>query len=889
MVLIGALSLALALGAAILTILAGFAGGHTKVRRYAVVSENGLYAVAAFTGIAAAVLLWGFVTHDFALKYVDGRSDTRMPLHYVLASFYGGQEGSLLFWVFVSGAFASGAAWANRLRLRAIMPYFHGIVALGLTGFLLILNFVSNPFAQYLIQNPPIDGQGLNPLLQTPLMTIHPPMLLAGFATAIVPFAFGMAALLARQTDTRWLRATRKWTLTSWLILGVGNVLGGMWAYRELGWGGYWAWDAVENAALVPWLVGTGFVHSVIIQERRGMLKRWNVLLVSLYYLLTLVGTWMTRSGLIDSVHTFAESDIGTYFFAQMAVMTTFSAYVIASRWRDLAPTEEMEHAISREGMFVFNNWVFLALAAVVMYGTLFPAVAELLVNKTISYGAPWYNRTTAPIAMLMLLVMALGTVMPWRKATKKTFKTQILPPLLIAAVLTPTLIAVYWFGRGKALGVAIDTRAGVLAVLIFALIVLNAAILVFEFLRGTQARMHREESALKAFGSLFQKQRRRYGGYVAHIGVLMVFLSFTGNVLKAEKTVTLRVGDQMQVADFTFRFDGVSEDNRKDYNAFIGDMTLLRDAKPVATLHPARFDYNDYTRVARGEGDPLKVTSEIFIRSNPLEDVYVALLSFDKDQMAGAFHLEVFPFTVWMWFGGLMLIFGVAIAAWPEADPLRDAWRKDVARRAVDFAGAAALWLLCLMPLAFLMNTTFSVARAQYDGADEHRFAADTPSVQLPTDLHAFLAKNIELTPAQERLAKETFSLVMTDCDGCAGKTLSLASPSCIPSNIEKQQIRTMIAQGMTQEQVLAQMTHEHGSRALAIPVEAGTRILNWLLPLVVLVGGFALAFYVVSSKRKTGQPDDFPSTPSAGGDGNHDNDPYWAQLERELRENEG
>lgn len=890
MALIGALALALALGAALLTVIAGFAAGRTRVRRYAVVSENGLYALFAFIGIAAAALLWAFIQHDFSLKYVEGRSDTRMPLHYVLAAFYGGQEGSLLFWVFISSAFGSAAAWANRFRMPAVMPYFHAVVALALTGFLAILNFVTNPFASYIIANAPTEGDGLNPLLQTPLMTIHPPMLLAGFATALIPFSFGMAALLARQTDTSWLRATRRWTLASWLILGVGNILGGMWAYRELGWGGYWAWDAVENAALVPWLVATAFVHSVIIQEQRGLLKRWNVLLVTLYYLLTLLGTWMTRSGLIDSVHTFAESEVGVYFLSQLLVMTAFAAYVISTRWRDLAPESDMEDALSREGMFVFNNWLFLGMAAVVLYGTLFPAVAEVIVKQTISYGAPWFNRVMTPLALMMLLVMALGTVMPWRRATWANAKTQIFPPLLLTLVTAPSLIALYWFGRGKQLGLEIQNVHAVLAVLTFVLIVLNGWILILEFYRGTKFRRGREATVFAAVASLFTRQRRRYGGYLAHLGVLMIFLSFLGNVLKVERDVTLRAGDEIPVADYVVRFDGMTDQTNRDYIAFVGNMTLMRNGKEVAKLHPARYDYNDYTRIERGGGDPLKVTSEIYIRSTLLEDVYVAMLNFDREGRTAAFKLEVFPFTVWMWLGGLMLIFGTAIAAWPEADPLREAWRKDVARRSAEMAGALALWLICLLPLGVLFNSTFSIARAQDSAEPMHVLKPTAPDRNLPTDLDSFLNQNFELTKEQKHIAHETFSMVMTNCEGCAGKTLTLASPSCVPSNADKQEIRQMAAMGYSRDQILDKIVAERGGDAVAIPRDPRMKALSWMLPVGVLGGGLTVAVVFLSSRRRRNNDDKAGnSTPDVHAPMGPDEDAYFAQLDRELQEQKG
>lgn len=887
MALIGALALALALGAALLTVFAGFTAGRTRVQRYAVISENGLYALFALTAVAAATLLWAFIQHDFSLKYVGGRSDTRMPLHYVLAAFYGGQEGSLLYWVLISSGFGAAAAWANRFRMPAVMPYFHAVIALALTGFLAILNFVTNPFASYIIASAPTEGDGLNPLLQTPLMTIHPPMLLAGFATALIPFAFGMAALLARQTDSGWLRATRRWTLASWLILGVGNILGGMWAYRELGWGGYWAWDAVENAALVPWFVATAFVHSVIIQEQRGLLKRWNVLLVTLYYLLTLLGTWMTRSGLIDSVHTFAESDVGGYFLTQLLVMTGFAAFVIAIRWKDLKPEADMEDALSREGMFVFNNWLFLGMAGVVLYGTLFPKFAEMAVNQTITYGAPWFNLVMTPLALLMLVVMALGTVMPWRRATWKNARTQIFPPVGLTLITAPLLIAAYWFGRGKDLGLVITNFHAVIAALTFALIILNVWILIFEFARGTKSRLGKENSRVGAFASLFARQRRRYGGYLAHIGVLMIFLSFIGNVLKVEREVTLRAGDEVPVGDYVIRFDGMTDQTNRDYIAFVGNMTLLKNDKVIAKLQPARYDYNDYTRIARGGGDPMKVTSEIYIRSTLLEDVYVAMLNFDREGRTAAFKLEVFPFTVWMWLGGLMLIFGTAIAAWPEADPLREAWRRDVARRSADLASAVALILICLVPITVLVDTTFSVARADdshvHADGEVHAFSPQAPKQNMPEDLGQFLGQDLPLTAHQHQVAYETFSMVMTTCAGCAGKTLTLASPACVPSNIDKQQIRTMVARGMSRNEILDAISDERGGDAVAIPRDRGMRALSWILPSLMLAGGLAVAVVFLSSRRKkSGQPPGAgPLDPLDEIEAN-----YLAQLQRELKE---
>ena len=930
MIVFGSIAVALALGAAIATVLLGLLAGHTRTRRYAVLAEQGMYLQLGLIAVASGILLWAFISGDFSVKYVEGRSDTRMPLHYVLAAFYGGQEGSLLYWVLVSSGFCSAASWVNRGRMSAIMPYFHAVASLGLMGFLFILVFVTPPFAQYAIVDPPVDGSGLNPLLQTPLMTIHPPMLLAGFATAITPFAFGMAALLARQVDATWLRATRRWTLASWLILGVGNILGGMWAYRELGWGGYWAWDAVENAALVPWLVATAFVHSVIIQEQRGLLRRWNVLLVTLYYLLTLVGTWMTRSGLIDSVHTFAESDVGQYFFAHLVVMTVFSGVVIASRWKELRPENEMEDALSREGMFVFNNWLFLGMAAVVMYGTLFPKFAEYAFGTVMTYGAPWFNRVMTPLALLMLLVMALGTILPWRRATLRSFRTQGVPPIIATAITTPLLVPLYWFTRGRDLGVDISTTHAILAIITLALILFNGWILVFEFARGTRARMKTDPNPLAAFLSLFSRHRRRYGGYVAHIGVLMIFLSFIGNVLKAERDVTMRVGDSAQVADIVVRFDGIEVERRRDYIAHIATMTLTRDGRDGATLTPARFDYNDYTRIGDGRGDPLKITSEIYIRSTPLEDIYVVMMNFDESGQIAAFKLEVFPFTVWMWFGGLFLILGTAIAAWPDEDPVSAAWRRERARRdgaprdggprddhpdhdgqpgtdgTLNQPGAPGRSPLVgvaigALSAAALAATLWAPAPAHADTSRTADQAAQPVTISehaIPIDdreLQRLLAMRLELTQAESRVATQAFSMVMASCSGCVGKTLQLASPSCVPSNADKQRIRMMAQRGMTLGDILDAFAAERGQDAVAIPRQAGLKQISWLFPMLFLLAGLAVAIVFLSARRRRAGADAnaASTTGTTNGDerpASHDDggldDPAEDEYRRRLRD---
>lgn len=884
---LGTIALALALGACLMTVGAGALGGWSGRMRFVALSRNGLHVVFGLIGLAAAALLFAFVEHDFSIKYVEGRSDTRMPMHYVLSAFYGGQEGSLLFWVLVSSGFASAAAALNRHRRPRLMTWFHAMAALGLMGFLLILNFVTPPFEAWFVIDAPADGSGLNPLLQTPLMTIHPPMLLSGFATALVPFAFGMAALCAGQVDSEWLRATRRWTLASWLILGVGNILGGMWAYRELGWGGYWAWDAVENAALVPWLVATAFVHSVIIQEQRGMLKRWNVVLVASYYLLTLLGTWMTRSGLIDSVHTFAESDIGVFFLVNFLAMTLLAAVLIARRWKDLAPEASMEDPLSREGMFVFNNWLFVGMAAVVLYGTLYPKFSEMLFGAMITYGPPFFNRAMAPLGLIMLALMALGTIMPWRRASGRHFAQRALWPTVITIVGTPALIALYWFTRGQELGVRPEGSSFVLTVVCFALIVLNAVVLVDEFVRGARVQMRGENrNPFTALQALFAKFRRRYGGYIAHLGVLMIFFAFLGNALKVERDVTLAPGDIVDLADFELSYHGIEVDRRDDYLSSTAALTLTRDGTEIARLTPARYDYNDYTRLGpNAAGDPMSITSEIYIRSTPLEDVYVTMLNFDAESEHAAFKIEVFPFTMWMWLGGLFLILGVAIAAWPDEDPLTRRYRYQVAaRRGVN----AYLALVFLAPVAVLATPEWSMAQvAQHDDHEGHDHGDDGEAVVAGSGRTVGALASVDLSPEQEREVLNIASMVMTTCSGCAGKTLTLASPGCVPTNADKRLIRQMVASGLSRDEVLDAFVRERGETAVAIPRDTGQKRLALMAPIAFLAAGLLFVLWFVRRKGNAGTTSETASAEDAWAP--DDDDPWMQAVRQDVRDLEG
>lgn len=826
MPILGSTALALAFGLSILTIITGFLGGRTGLSRHVELSRLGLYGQFGLIAVAASALLFSFLTHDFSLSYVFGRSDVRMPLFYQVAALWGGQEGSLLFWVLITSSFTAAAAWVNRDRIPALMPYFHAVSSIVLVGFLFILNFVTPPFDTFVVIDIPLDGEGLNPLLQTPLMVIHPPTLLAGFASMAVPFAFGMSALLARQTGSEWLKATRSWTLIAWLLLSCGNILGGMWAYRELGWGGYWAWDPVENAALIPWFTASAFLHSVIIQEQRGMLKRWNAVLVALSFLLTILGTWMTRSGLIESVHTFAESEVGNYFLAMLLSYTAFAAYVIATRWRDLRTDTRLETTASREGAFVLNNWAFLGLAFVVLWGTLFPKFKEMATGDAISIGPTWFNRMTMPLGLALLVIMALGTLLPWRRATMSSLVRNFSLPAVLTAVLTPVLTFVYWKWRAEPLGVEAFSNAAAVAIMLVALVVFNTVTIVLEFAAGVRARTRTaERDAVGALLYLISRHRRRYGGYLVHLGILMVFFAFVGNAVKADVDATMTIGDSVQLGDYVVTFDSLEFEERTDRRDTIATMSLERGGRVVGTLHPARYDYNDYAAAA----DPsmMKVTSEIFIRSNPLEDVYVALLNYDTERGAAAFKLVVLPFTWWMWAGGIVLILGTLVCMWPSDE-----------YTVGNPARARAAGIVQLLFAAFALAATAAIL------LEATSVEAQTPPAPQASAEHDDQhVSTVSLNREQRALYNELSTLIMTTCDGCAGKTLTTASPSCVPSNSDRARIRDMIGQGMTRDAILDVFVGERGEVALAIPPERGLNRLSWIVP----VAGIGLAIFGV------------------------------------------
>jgi cytochrome c-type biogenesis protein CcmF len=699
---IGSFAIYAALYISLLGTALSFVAGSRNSRRFIKASRFAVYASFGALAVASSILLHAFLTHDFSIQYVAEFSNRSMPLFYLIGAFWGGQAGSLLFWTLVVGTFSAAAVYLNRDSYQDFMPWVQFVCLGVLSGLLLIMAFASNPFEGYQVIANPTSGEGLNPLLQTPKMVIHPPMLLSGLASMTVPFGFALAALITGKIDDRWVKAARKWILIPWLFLSVGNILGGMWAYEELGWGGYWAWDPVENAAFMPWLVATALIHSLMIQERRGMLKRWNVGLMIGTYLLTVFGTYITRSGLIESVHTFAQSDIGNYFLAFLIGVSVVSIGLFIWRWGDMEAEETLDSAASREAAFMFNNWLFMAMTFVVMFGTMWPKINTWLTGQQVSINPPWFNRWMIPLGIILLLLMGVGTIIAWRKATIENFKRDFVWPIVATVATTPALIGAYWYLRGQDLGAEPTTLSASYAILTVAGCIFVLATMVQEFWRGISARRRaHDENALVALFHLFRKQRRRYGGYLVHIGIVFAFLAFSGNALKIEKDVSLQAGESVQLADYTLTFEGFERDRDEQKVLVTGKMTAEQDGETFG-MNPGKAMFFASPEKRRA-GEQFRMgTSEIDIRSGPLEDLYVALVNFrtgPNTADTASFKMFVNPFTWWFWAGGVILVLGALVAMWPTRESVSNLSPLPI--RFGRTTVGAVLVAVCLSPLA--------------------------------------------------------------------------------------------------------------------------------------------------------------------------------------------
>src|SRR5437763_1329575 len=535
-------------------------GARRASRRLIESGIGAFYLVAALMTVASAVIVNAFLTDDYTIKYVTHYSDSVQPLFYKFTSYWGGLDGSIMFWVFLLSVFGSIAIHVNRERYRELIPYVVATISVVQLFFLYLMVVHKNPFTTYLT-NAPAEGQGLNPLLQNVYMAIHPPSLYTGFVGMTIPFAFGIAALITGHLDDSWLRAVRRWTMFSWLFLSFGLTLGMIWAYEELGWGGYWAWDPVENAGLLPWFTATAFLHSVMVQERRSMLRVWNVTLVIVTFFLTIFGTFMTRSGVVSSVHAFGEDPaLARMFTAFMIAILIFSFGLVIYRLPLLRARNELDSWVSREAAFLANNWILLFSAFFVLFATMFPTLSEAVRGDRLTVGPTFFNTWMLPIGLVLLVLTGIGPLLAWRRSTLANLRVQFLVPTL-SAVVTAAALAV--------LGVRVWSSG-----LCFALCAFVTGTIVQEFWRGANVRRRATGTdAFTALVGLVGRNKRRYGGYIVHVGIMLMFLGFAGSGFKRQADVLLKLGEQTTIGPYTLRNDGVkpSDDGQKQmFTAYI-------------------------------------------------------------------------------------------------------------------------------------------------------------------------------------------------------------------------------------------------------------------------------------------------------------------------------
>ena len=643
MSILGRAALLLALVGAVYVVVMSLASRRPGRRAWELSAERGVYAVFAFTTLAIVTMWTALLTDAFALRDVAGYSSSTLSEPYKLTALWGSQAGSLLLWAWILAGYSSVVVFTNRARNRQLMPVVMAVLMGIAIFFLAILSFVTSPFET--LAQAPAEGRGLNPLLQNVYMQIHPPLLYLGYVGLSVPFAFAMAALVTRKLDTGWITSVRRWTIVSWLFLGGGFLVGAKWAYETLGWGGYWAWDPVENAAFMPWLVATALLHSVMVQERRGMLKVWNMVLVILTFSLCLFGTFLTRSGIIASVHAFGESTLGPFFLAFIGVILVASVALLVSRLPLLRSQHSLESYLSREAIFLFNNLLLVGLAFAVFWGTMFPVISEAARGSRITVGQGYYEQVATPIGLALLVLTGVGPLVAWRKASAAQLRRRFVVPVAVAlASIVPLVV----FTDVRRSGTASATM--VVGVFVFACIG-------GEFWRGMRVRHALGGVSWPgALVSMVGRNRRRYGGYVVHLAIVVLFIGFAGSKgFATEADVTLREGDRTQVAGYTLVNEGAirtADAHKSSTNVRIG---VFQGSERVVTLLPGFDTFTvDGTR-----------SSDVAINSRPSRDLYMVLTGLEDDGLA---RISVFvnPLVLWIWIAGAMMVAGGLLAAWP-------------------------------------------------------------------------------------------------------------------------------------------------------------------------------------------------------------------------------
>jgi cytochrome c-type biogenesis protein CcmF len=896
----------------------------------------GAYGTVAIVGTAVLCLAYAFVAHDFRIRYVAHYSDRSMPLHYLITALWGGQDGSLLWWMFLLSIYIGVCIrWLGN-RYRELQPYVIATLMAIVLFFCVLMAFAANPFATS-VGGTRADGEGLNPLLQNYWMVIHPPCLYTGFVGCSVPFAFAIGALVTGRLDHEWIVASRKWTLFAWMFLGIGNTLGMLWAYEELGWGGYWGWDPVENAACMPFLTASAYVHSVMIQERRGLLKVWNVFLIGLTFFLTIFGTFLTRSGMISSVHSFAQSSIGSYFVVFLLLLVAASASLVMWRWpelRDIEPSlrlrkaalaagwlvigactpglvltwrlglpvalrvtiialvagsavfaaleivfrrmtaglnvrarrPQIESVLSREFTFLLNNWVLCSLLFFILVATTFPLISEALTGEKVTVGPPFYKAWVQPLGLVLLLLMGVGTLFGWKKTSPEALKRAFYAPLAATAV----VIALH-FALGRRLGFPAIVWSdaiypGTLGSLLrafnamtpmmgVALCAFNAAIVVQEFVLLFRARAHsgaiRSTPAVLWWAggvpgfvhtlfSLSPASRRRYGGYVVHFGIVLMFLGFTGQSWNVDREASLYPGESYQVADYKLTYVGARMEVDNNKRMIFADVDVYQDGHLRERLNPAKFIYKK---------QPDSPTTEVAIGHGLRDDVYVIVGTINpSNKNLAAFQIHINPLVSWIWLGCLVLIGGSFICMWPQVE---------LGESRV-WAGARGVAATAASVVLGIMLSATPAARAQT--------MVHTGTVHIESDLE-----------------RSIFSSLRCMCGSCPRDLLSTCP--CEAADEARANIREKLLAGEKRDQILAEYMAEFGAEALAVPPNTGVLRAIWAVPIVAIgLGAYGLARLL--RRWRTTAVGSTVSSPAPASFRAEPHDAYDARLDDELND---
>ena len=643
MALFGRVLVLLALGCAAFAVAAALTSRRPGRRVWQLSAERAVYSTAALMSGAMLVMIWALLTDDFSFTNVADYSNSTLSWEYKVGGLWASEAGSLLLFAWILTMYSAFVTWLNRRRHRELMPIVIAVLMTVAGFFALLLSFAASPFNT--LAQRPSQGGGLNPLLQNPYMMAHPPILYLGYVGLAIPFAFAIAALWTRRLGSEWITSIRRWTVISWILLAVGILLGARWAYGELGWGGYWAWDPVENAALMPWLMATAFLHSIMVQERRGMLRVWNMVLVITAYSLSLFGTFLTRSGIVSSIHAFGASTLGPYFLSFILVLTVASVALLITRLPDLRSSHSLESFVSREAVFLYNNLLLVGLTFAVFWGTVFPVITQVIKGQSITVGTGYYNQVALPIGLVLLVLTGIGPMIPWRKASWRQLMHRFIAPLVGTAIAAVLLLSL------TDAGTSIWASAALIACAFVTICIVG------EFWRGTRVR-----HALGGVSwpvsvyELIARNRRRYGGYVVHLGIVVLIVGLTGSqAFATEHDIALRRGQTASVQGYKFTNLGYTNTSTPNVQETGVVLSESHGGSHLGTLNPTIGFY---------PASQQRLT-EVALDSSPLRDVYVVLVGIDTSGLA---RLSVYinPLVIWVWVGGLIMLIGGIVAVWP-------------------------------------------------------------------------------------------------------------------------------------------------------------------------------------------------------------------------------